>query len=628
MNELIQSFINGFYGWMGSYNVSLAFVVALMYTMAVYMLFRNLRRMTFLAVLTFVLQGVLATIATLVLLDKVLVIPAYEALFIAGGFLLPLVFLLIDFFGMKRRARVGGKKLPLVAKPERKPGIVLDEDWMARTDAPGSLYSANAIGKRLQSPDADVLARAREQLREAERLLEAQDSVGADAIYSSLTSLIALDARGFCNAGWLKHRVGDQEEAIHLFKRALALARREARLPESGEMEDGTTGNEPQLDHDTRAGEHDPAWFARYGLACAQFALSEWEEALFGFQKAAVKGEQSAGLLLNMSRCHLHLDYPELAREELEKALTLEDNPDTRLALARLFLQLSLREGAVAQLEHITYQEHGLPEAWRMLGTLYRKEENWLKAEHCFVQLVKLEPNNADAWFRLGTCRRHLGRYDEALQGFEMAIRLKPDHSRAFYGAAAIHEERGRNREAERLLKQALVGDEPMEKSYNLLAAIYEKEGKTREAVAAYLEAVSQFPEDGLLHANLGAAQLLAGFHERAIKPLKTAIRLGENDPIVYTQCANALFEMKHYHEAVRLLREAMTRWPEDAGLKYLSARAKAHGNDTTGAISDLEAAVSLSPSLRLDARACLDFAGIRTAPGFIDLIRLPAKKG
>jgi tetratricopeptide (TPR) repeat protein len=610
LNGLLQNLINGFYRWMGSYNVSLAFVIALMYAMALYMLFRNLRRMTFLAVLTFVLQGVLVTMATLVLVDKVLVIPAYEALFILGGFLLPLLFLLADFFGLKRRARVGGRKLPLVAKPERKPGIVLDEDWMTRTDAPGSLYPAGAIVLRLQSPDADVLARAGEQLREAERLVEAQDLDGADAIYSSLTSLIALDARGFCNAGWLKHRAGDQEEAIHLFKRALAQARREARLAEGGE-----------------AG-HDPDWFARYGLACAQFALSEWEEALFGFQKAAVRGERSAGLLLNMARCHLQLDYPELAREELEQALTLEDNPDTRLALARLFLQLSLREGAVAQLEHITYQAHDMPEAWRMLGTLYRKEENWLKAEHCFVQLVKLEPENADAWFRLGTCRRHLERYDEALQGFEAAIRLKPDHSRAFYGAAAIHEERGHDREAERLLKQALVGDEPMEKSYNLLAAIYEKEGKTREAVAVYLEAVAQFPDDALLHANLGAAQLLAGFHERAVKPLKTAIRLGENDPVVYTQCANALFELKHYHEAVRLLRDGMAAWPEDAGLKYLSARAKAHGNDTTGAISDLEAAVALSPSLRLDARACMDFAGIRTAPGFIDLIRLPAKKG
>lgn len=627
MNETLQNLINGFYRWMGTYNISLAFIIFLMYAMALYMLFRNLRRMTFLAVLTFVLQGVLVTMATLVLLEKVLVIPAYEALFIAGGFLLPAIFLVIDFSSMKRRARVGGKTLPLVAKPERKPLIMLDSDWMTRTDAPGPLYAAAVVGKRLQSPDADVLSRARDQLQEAQRLMEEGDLPGADSIYSSLTSLIALDARGLCNAGWLKHRAGEQEESLRLFKRALSLARREAKYADTDEIEDGDEVNQAPS-RPFRGREIAPDWFARYGLACAQFALSEWAEALFGFQKAAVRGGESAGLLLNMARCHLHLDYPELAREELEKSLALEDNPDTRLALARLFLQLALREGAVAQLEHLTYNEHNMPEAWRMLGTLYRKEENWLKGEHCFVQLVKLEPENPDAWFRLGTCRRHLERYDEALQAFETTIRLKPDHSRAFYGAAAIHEERGNDPEAVRLLKQAIVGDEPMEKSYNLLAAIYEKEGKTRDAVAVYLAAVAQFPDDGLLQANLGAAQLLAGFHDRAIKPLKTAIRLGENDPTVYTQCVKALFELKHNHEAVRLLRDAVVSWPQDAGLRYLSARAKARCNDTTGAISDLEAAVALSPGLRLDARACVDFSTIRTAPGFIDLIRLPSKQG
>lgn len=663
MSETLRSLVNGFYRWMGTYNVSLAFLIFMMYVMAFYMLFRNLRRMTFLAVLTFVLQGALVTMATLVLLDKVIVIPAYEALFILGGFLLPLAFLGVDFFGMKRRARVGGKRLPLIARVERSPSIVLDSDWMNRTDAPGPLYVASVVGKRLQSPDAAVLSRAREQLQEAERFLDLGDLKGADGIYSFLANLIALDARGFCNAGWLKHRMGEQEESIRLFKRALSLSRREGRMEarnggsadsETGEpvavsvagtlpepvaepvadpipepVSEPAVGSIPEHEAEPRHGkEITPEWFARFGLACAQFALSDWDVALFGFQKAAVTGGETAGLLQNMARCHLQLDYPELAREELERALTLEDNPDTRLALARLFLQLSLREGAVAQLEQLTGTDRNLAEAWRMLGELYRKEENWPKAEACFAQLVKLEPENADAWFRLGSSRRHLQQFEEALQSYQVAIRIKPDHSRAFYGAAAIHEERGDAPEAIRMLKQAIVGDEPMEKSFNLLAALYEKEGRTRDAVSVYQEAVSLFPEDGLLQANLGSAQLLAGFYDRAVKPLKTAIRLGENEPAIYTQCVKALFELKHFHEAVRLLREANAAWPGNTGLLYLSARAKARCNDAEGAITDLESAVALDPELRLEARSCGDFSSIRTAPGFIDLIRLPVKKG
>jgi len=120
----------------------------------------------------------------------------------------------------------------------------------------------------------------------------------------------------------------------------------------------------------------------------------------------------------------------------------------------------------------------------------------------------------------------------------------------------------------------------------------------------------------------------MAVFHDRSLKPLKTAIRLGENDPGVYTILAKSLFETKHAHEAVRVLRDAVSGNPEDASLRYLSARAKARCHDTDGAIGDLEAAVALDADMRLEARACADFAAIRTAPGFIDLIRLPIKQG
>ena len=121
---------------------------------------------------------------------------------------------------------------------------------------------------------------------------------------------------------------------------------------------------------------------------------------------------------------------------------------------------------------------------------------------------------------------------------------------------------------------------------------------------------------------------VMAGFHERALKPLKTAIRHGENDPSIYTAWVKALFEVKHAHVAVRVLRDAMASHPEDAGLRYLSARAKARCHDTEGALADLEAAVAIDAEIRLEARSCADFSAIRTTPGFIDLIRLPARQG
>jgi predicted Zn-dependent protease len=166
-----------------------------------------------------------------------------------------------------------------------------------------------------------------------------------------------------------------------------------------------------------------------------------------------------------------------------------------------------------------------------------------------------------------------------------------------------------------------------MEKTYFLLAGIYQNEGRIAEAVSTYEEAVSKFPESGLLQANLGSVLVMAGFHGRALKPFKTAIRLGENVPSIYESWMKALLENKHAHEAVRVSRDAMAAHPGDAGLIYLSARAKARCHDADGAIRDLETAVAINAEMRLEALSCADFASIRTAPGFIDLIRLPMKQ-
>ncbi len=668
MTALLVNAINGFYHWLGTFNLSLAFLVLMMCLMAAYMLYRCLRRLQFLAVLTFCLQAVLTTMGMLVLTRGVLVIPAYEALYIAGGILLPAGFMVADFLGMRRRVRVSGGPVPLVEKLEKRSGVELGGDWALRADAPGPLYPAALVGRNLHSSDEAVLVKAREQLTEAEALLAEGDLKAAEGIYAFLSRLIALDARGLCNAAWLKHRTGDQDEALRLFRKAQALARKEeaagGRVAGDDTAAAGTDVVRPDADaaqagqEAAQAGQQaahagrdaaqaaqeaahagrrhgrrrhasvsdDPWRFAGFGIACAQFANRSWEDALFSFQKVLVKSGASAALYRNLARCHLFLDCADKAREELEQALALEDTPDTRLALARLFERLSLREGAVAQLEHLTLTERDMPDPWRMLGEMYRRESDWGRAEACFVQLVKLVPEDADAWFRLGSCRRHLGRMEEALSSYRVAIRIRPDHSRALYGAATIHEARGEDKDAISLLRQAIAGDEPMEKSYNLLAAVYQGEGRIREAVAVYLEAVARFPEDGLLQANLGAAQVMAGFHDRALRPFKAAVRLGENDPSIYTMWVKSLFELKHAHEAVRVLKEACAVHPEDAGLRYLSARAKARCHDTEGAIGDLEAAVALDADLRLDARACGDFATIRTAPGFISLIRLPLR--
>lgn len=634
MSADFETLINTFYAWMGTYDLSLLFLVLVMLVFALYMLFRNIRRLNFLALLAFMLQAALFTMGALILLERVMIIPAFEFLFILGGAVLPAIYLVSDYLGLKRRLRVAGMSISLVEKNERRPALTEEGDWLAQTEAPSQYFTAATIGAELSSPDSAILERAREQLVEAEKLLEIGELTGADNIYSFLAQIVTLNSRGLCNAGWIKHRSGQHDEAIHLFKRALAYSiRGKNHIVDNDGTKKGSLArqnkraaeDEDNAKKDKRNPE--PSMFARYGIACGHFALKEYEQALLQFQKALVAHGESAPLLRSIARCHLMLDNFEKAREDLENSLLHEDSAEARLVLAKIFLKLLLREGAVAQLEVLTATNRDMPEPWELLGNIYRKEEKWAEAEHCFLQLIRVESDNSEAWFRLGSCRRHLERYEEALSSFRAAIKLKPDHSRALYGAAAILDESGDIAEAVSLLRQSLAGDEAMAKTFNLLASILQREGRILESIAVYLDAVNKFTEDGLLHANLGSAQMMAGFYDRALKPFRNAVRLGENDSSVFTLWIKALFELKHNHEAVKIAREALAIHPLDAGLLYFSARAKARCNDCEGAITDLEAAVAIDNDLRLEARSCIDFSSIRTAPGFINLIRLPHKK-
>ena len=158
-----------FYHWLGTFNVSLAFTLSSMFLMALYMLYRCLCRMRFLAVLSLALQLGMLAMVTLVVYEKVLVIPAYEMLFIAGGVVLPLLFLLSDYAGMKRRVKASCGIVPLVERvKKRPPPVIPDGDWTYAPDAPGELYPPERVGRSLRSTDSSVIAKAREQLRVAD----------------------------------------------------------------------------------------------------------------------------------------------------------------------------------------------------------------------------------------------------------------------------------------------------------------------------------------------------------------------------------------------------------------------------------------------------------------------------
>lgn len=113
---------------------------------------------------------------------------------------------------------------------------------------------------------------------------------------------------------------------------------------------------------------------------------------------------------------------------------------------------------------------------WRDNVTLYSRvlavtEKNWLvllnlgaaygdrgelaKADTCFREAVRIDPDHGNAWYNLGVADAKLGRIQEAIACFRETVRVKPEFAEGWYSLGLIYEKLGRRKEAEDSFREA-----------------------------------------------------------------------------------------------------------------------------------------------------------------------------
>lgn len=97
------------------------------------------------------------------------------------------------------------------------------------------------------------------------------------------------------------------------------------------------------------------------------------------------------------------------------------------------------------------------------------------------------------------------------------------------------------------------------------------------QAIAYFQDLQRQYPDHALVEFELGGAYDSAGFEQAAIPHYRRAIELGlpeELQPRVAVQLGSSLRNVGEYAEAVRVLQEAATRFPDFRALKPFLALA------------------------------------------------------
>src|SRR5437868_6802958 len=94
-----------------------------------------------------------------------------------------------------------------------------------------------------------------------------------------------------------------------------------------------------------------------------------------------------------------------------------------------------------------------------------------------------------------------------------------------------------------------------------------ERKGDQEKATSLLADAITQYPQFGLAHGELGMLYFKAGQIDKALEELKAAQKAVPDDPQIQMNYAVALLEKKDYAEAERQLRRAAKRMDKSAQL-------------------------------------------------------------
>ena len=159
-------------------------------------------------------------------------------------------------------------------------------------------------------------------------------------------------------------------------------------------------------------------------------------------------------------------------------ALYLEDQPDiqryggeqlppeTERSDWDTALELFHREnydGAEAELRKLLRQNHGMADAWQLLGVVLFRKNRMEEAEQTFRHLIRQQPFQAAGYNNLSQTLLRLNRVPEALEMIQQAAELAPDNITILLNHASLLARKKMDREAISPLRRAIRRGVPSE---------------------------------------------------------------------------------------------------------------------------------------------------------------------
>jgi len=285
--------------------------------------------------------------------------------------------------------------------------------------------------------------------------------------------------------------------------------------------------------------------------------IEAYNEALEACELAINQYPYSSGLLLMTGNTLIILKKYKEALQVLEQSELL-DSSDTNLYILKtdVYLALDQQEKAAALLENAIHYFEGEEKTDLLfeLADVYDDYENFEKVFDCFLEILKLDPNNEEALYKICFWTDFTGRNEESINLHQGIIESYPFNELAWFNLGAAYQGLKLHEKAIDAYQYAAAINEKFDFAYRNMADAYIRLRKYKEAIECMEKVMELARPEGVVYEAIGHCyDKLANFAQARFH-YKKASHLNAEDSQLYYKIACTYMNEAAWQPAIKLL--------------------------------------------------------------------------
>lgn len=302
----------------------------------------------------------------------------------------------------------------------------------------------------------------------------------------------------------------------------------------------------------------------------------------------------------------------------------------TTVSSAKIYMNQSEYDQAIAQCEIAIEQKPNNPEAYFIMGQAYGFKRMYREMNDAFVKSLELsnkyasniEEERVKYWTDLtnsGVASLNQNRVTDAIEQFSMAIVLVPEELVPYKNLAYSYIRDRKDSLAIQVYLDALEIDPTDLETKNFLGSVYYNTKNYDKAIEMLSEVVSNEDPTSDIYAqavfSLAICYDVQGQSEKAIETYQSALDVAPDDKALLFNMGRLLAQQQNYEQAIEYFRKVLDQAPDDVETLISIGYSYNQLEKFQEAIPHLEKAVELDPN-NANAWTNLGISYIRTEQG------------